>query len=268
MRRSLLLVLLVVSLVAPNAFAWGKGGHIIVARLAQDRLSNDAEGKMREILGSPFIANNAADPDTWRRNQGAQLTANWHFVNIPLDEETYDADRDCGGSQCVVAQIGAMRDVLADTAQKPEVRREALIYLVHFVGDLHQPFHCGSGTLANGRSDLGGNLVNVKINGQNDNLHHVWDATLLETRDLNAADYVQHLVDEVLAGRDPSSLNGGTPEEWANESHAIAISEKVDNNATLDEAYVEKNVETVDERLLLAGLRLARLIEEALGGEN
>lgn len=268
MRRALVPVLLLVSLSAPNAYAWGKGGHTIVARLAQDRLSDDTVAKMRTILGDQFLSKYASEPDGWRRNDGAQITANWHFVNTPLAEETYDAERDCVGAQCVVIQIDEMRGLLADTDQKKEVRREALIYLTHFVGDLHQPFHCGSGTLPNGKSDLGGNLVKVTVNGQDDNLHHVWDGTLIDSRDLSIADYVDHLVDEVLADRDPATLNGGTPEEWANESHKIAIDEHVETGSTLGDDYIERNVKVVDERLLQAALRLARVIEEALGGEN
>ncbi|HET7436002.1 MAG TPA: S1/P1 nuclease [Thermoanaerobaculia bacterium] len=268
MSKRLLIALLLVCLCAPHAFAWGRSGHAIVARLAQDQLSSATNSKVRAILGARFLADFASEPDDWRKNNGAMITANWHFVNTPLDQASYDGARDCPDTQCVVQQVQEMLALLGDESQKNDVRREALIYLVHFVGDLHQPFHCGSGELGNGKSDLGGNLVHVTLNGRTDNLHHIWDGTLIESRGLMVRDYVERLENDTLGHRDKNELAGGTPDQWANESHEIAVREHVDDGATLGHDYIDRNVKVVDERLLLGGLRLARLIETALGGGN
>ena len=264
MSKRALIALLFVSLLATNALAWGNAGHRITARLAQDQLSDSAEQQVRAILGTRWMADVASLPDDWRNNDGARLTAGWHFVNTSIDEETYDQARDCPGDQCVVEQLRDMRDTLANREASSSARKEALIYIIHFVGDIHQPFHCGSGTV-DGESDRGGNNINVTFDGQQRNLHSVWDGGLISKRGLNVADYTAHLEDEVLPGLD-ASVAGGTPIDWANESHQIAQDQRVENNTTLSSAYVTAALPIVDDRLARGALRLAKLIEDALGG--
>ena len=264
MSRRAVLVLLLVSLAATNALAWGNAGHKITARLAQEQLSDSTEKEVREILGQRWMADVASLPDDWRNNDGAKLTGGWHFVNTPIDQETYDAGRDCPGDQCVIEQLEDMRDILANTDASPASRREALIYIIHFVGDIHQPFHCGSGTV-NGQSDRGGNNINVRFEGQQRNLHSVWDSGLISKKGLNIADYVKHLEDDVVPGLD-DSIVGGTPADWGNESHQIAQDQRVENDTTLSSSYVQNALPIVDQRLARGALRLAKFIEDALGG--
>jgi hypothetical protein len=258
---------LLVCLLATNALAWGNSGHRITARLAQDRLSDDAEAAMRQILGQRWMSDVASLPDDWRNNAGAAITGGWHFVNTPIDEESYAEGRDCPQMQCVVEQIEAMISILEDEKQSSSARREALIYLVHFVGDIHQPFHAGSGTV-NGQSDRGGNAIDVTFQGQQRNLHSVWDSGLISSTGLNVADYTNHLKDEIVPELDENAAAGGTPADWANESHEIAQAQRVEPGTTLSDEYIESGVAIVDQRLARGALRLARVIEDALGGEN
>ena len=263
MLRRAALALLFVSFLATNVLAWGNNGHKITARLAQDQLSDGAEAKVREILGTRWMADVASLPDDWRKNEGAQMTSVWHFVNTRIEDDTYDQPRDCPGDQCVVEQLKDMRDALKNPEASPSARHDALVYIIHFVGDIHQPMHAGSGTL-NGKSDRGGNEIKVKFNGQDSNLHAVWDSGLLSRRNLNVAQYVEHLKDDVLPGLG-SGASGGTPEDWANESHKIAQEKRVANNTTISNNYIQSALPIVDERLALGALRLAKLIEDALG---
>jgi S1/P1 Nuclease len=256
--------LLLVSFLSTNAFAWGGSGHKITARLAQEKLSNETEREVREILGTRWMADVASLPDDWRKNDGAQITAGWHFVNTRIEDETYDQQRDCPGDQCVVEQLRDMRDTLANRDSSASARREALIYIIHFVGDIHQPFHCGSGTV-DGQPDRGGNNIKVKFGGMDSNLHAVWDSGLISRRGLNVAQYVEHLEDEVVPDLD-ASIAGGTPADWANESHQIAQDKRVQNNSTITNSYIEDALPVVDQRLARGALRLAKLIEDALGG--
>lgn len=263
MSRRAAFALLLVSLIATNALAWGGSGHKITARLAQEQLSDAAETEVREILGTRWMADVASLPDDWRNNQGAQITAGWHFVNTPIAEETYDQPRDCPGDQCVVEQLRDMRDTLANPDASKSARREALIYIIHFVGDVHQPFHCGSGTV-NGQPDRGGNNIKVKFGGMDSNLHAVWDSGLISRRGFNVAQYVDHLEDEVLPDLDENAISGGTPADWANESHQIAQDQRVNNNTTISNSYIQSALPIVDQRLARGALRLAKLIEDAL----
>ena len=106
-------------------------------------------------------------------------TAPWHYVNIPIhpapDEPSdYDATRDCPNDACVVAKIEQFERVLADRQVSQRQRLEALKYLVHFVGDVHQPLHTSND------HDRGGNEVPVTFMGRQTNLHAVWDTGIIE----------------------------------------------------------------------------------------
>ena len=267
MHRRFAVFALLVCLAAPSAFAWGRGGHAIVGRLAEAELSSQTRAKAKALINNQFFSDVAADPDEYRNNEGARITGTWHFVTIMLSDPTYDAQRDCPTTDCVIGRIAAMKTVLADTTRKTQERGEALIYLIHFVGDLHQPFHTGTGLTPDGKPDLGGNLVKVKFRGNDTNLHSLWDSGLISTRALSNRDYVERLLDDVLGDRDKNELAAGSVEDWVNAAHKIAIDAHVDTGTTITNDYVNVNLPIADEQLLLAGLRLARLIEEVLGND-
>lgn len=265
MSRRAALPLLLVSLFATNALAWGPAGHRITARLAQDKLSDATEQKVRAILGQRWMSDVANLPDGWwHDNDGARFTQHWHYVNTPISEEAYDAARDCPGDQCVIEQLNDLSAVLSDPNASGEAKKEALIYVIHFVGDIHQPFHNGSGIL-DGQSDRGGNRINVRFDGGTRNLHSVWDGGLIGKRALSIADWVDYLKDEVLPGLDEAAASGGTPADWSNESHSIGQEQRVENNTTLSDEYVRNAQPIIDDRLAKGALRLAKLIEDALG---
>ena len=185
----------------------------------------------------------------------------------------FDAKRDCAFDDCVVGRIERLKALLADKHAKAEQRADALIYLTHFVGDVHQPFHCATNTVK-GVSDNGANSVNVTIAPDVDipsfmrdkaELHGVWDSTIIASRHLSVDDYVTHLKNDVLGSRSAASVIGSMKTvDWANESHKLAIKEYVANGATLDQAYFTQGQKVVDERLLKGALRLQKLLEEAL----
>lgn len=281
-KRISLLALLAVCWLAPQpALAWGPRGHRLVALIAEKRLTATAPQalsfakKLLRTTNAPntnceataparSLADVASLPDDFRQIELALVTRDWHFVNIDIANPTYDESRDCPSGDCVVRRIARMRELLKDRSRAACDRESALIYLVHFVGDVHQPFHTGFGRLANGDPDLGGNRVKVTIDGQQRNLHSVWDTTLIERQNRSDQQWVKHLMKDVLGDRDPETLARGEVIDWTNESHEMATQRHVEDGTTLDAVYIKESTMDVDERLLVAGLRLARLIEEAL----
>lgn len=168
----------------------------------------------------------------------------------------------------VTEQIELMKALVADRGQRDESRGDALKYLIHLVGDIHQPFHNCS-RIRDGRSDNGANGVGVEFPASGRwNLHKVWDSGLIGDRKLSDSAYTQFLLDDVLGNRNRDELAGGTPQDWTNVAHGIAVQAYVEPGDTIDRDYIEEHQPQVDEQLLRAGLRLARLIEEALGGAN
>lgn len=260
----IVITMLVVCLCAPSAFGWGNAGHQIVARLAQEQLSDDVEQEVRAILGQQWMSSVATFPDQFRTTRGGGVTGEWHFTDIDKEHADYDAARDCALDDCVTMRIERMKELLADKTQKQATRSDALTFLIHFAGDLHQPFHCATGKLPDGSSDRGGNGVPVSFDGNNSNLHSTWDSGIIGRRQLSNADYVQHLKDEVIGTQDASAFEGGTTIEWTDEAHDIAVEFYVAPNTTLDEEYLDKAATAIDLQLVRASMRLARLITEAL----
>src|SRR5262245_53815324 len=169
MSRSALLTLFVWPL---SLLAWGSEGHRLVARIAEAQLTETTRAQVAAILGpNRTLVSIATWADDVRRQRAA--TAPWHYINIPITEAHLNMSRDCPGNDCVVAKISQLQKALQDPATVPEARAEALMFLVHFIGDIHQPLHCGD------NHDHGGNEVQVELAGRPMNLHSAWDSGMI-----------------------------------------------------------------------------------------
>lgn len=268
----LLLVLLVFPL---NAYAWGAKGHAVVAEVAERGLSPNVAAQIRGLNFSAPLRDIASLADDWRADETKGLRAGdtgpLHYCNTPNEAATFDRARDCKEDQCVVAAVEKFAAVLKDKAQPRDKRREAMIYLVHFVGDLHQPMHAAGGRVRDELTgqmvmDRGGNLVKIRLLGVETNLHSAWDGLLVDWGPTTVDDYATHLLALEMRGRPVEELQRGTVVDWFNESHYAAVHDAYEiGNGTLGSEYPKKNIGIVYERLLRGGLRLRRLLEETLG---
>lgn len=252
-----LLLAAVLLLLAGPVGAWGPQGHRLVAALAWAGLTPQVRAEILVLLAGepdptlPGIANwadqlRAEDPDLGKRS------ASWHYVNIAEEDCHYDAARDCPGGNCVVGAIDRQLTILADHGQPLAVRRQALKFVVHFVGDVHQPLHAGFG------HDKGGNTVQVHLDGDGSNLHRLWDSGLLNTADRDDADYLQHL-------QPPASGLDGAPADWAEASCRIAVQSGLyPARAKIDDAYVQRWRPIAEAQLRRGGARLAAVLNGAL----
>src|SRR4051794_24003854 len=205
-----LLCFVLISLSQP-AGAWGPEGHSLVARIADSQLTPAARARVLEILGpGKTMASVASFADQVR---GARPeTAPWHFIDIPLDKRRLDMERDCAKGDCIVSTIARLRQVLRDPATATDQRSEALMFLIHFLGDLHQPLHCSD------NHDRGGNDVHVQFQGHATNLHSLWDSGLLGQ--LPAEDMLfPNLSSESAKHR--KGWSKGTVTNWAEEAHGV-----------------------------------------------
>jgi hypothetical protein len=252
--------------------AWGPQGHRLVARIAENHLTTAARRAVRSLLGSDRMAEVAS----WADQNHDGNTQTWHYVNIPREATTYDRDRDCpvrggidshGGRwrDCVVDRILYNQQRLTDASLSRTDRATALKFLIHLVGDVHQPFHAVA-------EDRGGTGVEVSAFGSTQcgasgdvscTLHGVWDGTLLAHRHLNDGKYLDGL-EALIRERRLEARSTGAPLDWARESHDIARTVTVSKYGTIDEAYYGRTIGIVDERLALGGLRLAKLLNAAL----
>jgi hypothetical protein len=256
----------------PSAWAWGKEGHQIVGFIAEMNLMPAAKAAIASLLGedrriSDESISNWAD---YARNQ-VHATGAWHYVDIPIESGKYDAKRDCASSDCVVARVERFRAILADQSLRASDRQEALKFLVHLVGDMHQPLHCAERRDHLGRPDRGGNECRVRFLDEpsETNLHKVWDTSLLvrSIGERSLSDYAASLNARITIGQ-RTAWRQGDARTWANQSNRVAANHvyagvAAEGPATqLDASYVTKNQRVVDEQLSRAGIRLARILNE------
>lgn len=273
MRITRLLILL--ALLPTPLYAWGAKGHSIVAEVAERGLSPNVAQQVRDLVFAAPLRDSASLPDDWRgqevRGERQGNTGALHYSNIPNDIGTFDRARDCKQDQCVVAAIEKYLAILKDKTKSKDARREALIFVVHFIGDIHQPMHSAGGQVKNAETgamepDLGGNKVKVRYMGVETNLHSAWDSMLIEWGPSSVDEYATRLLDIELRGRPIAELQTGTPTDWINESNHAAVQYAYRiGNGNLGGDYAQRNIGIVYERLLRGGLRLRRVLEEALG---
>jgi hypothetical protein len=270
MKRLFLLFLLTCVFSAPS-WAWGPAGHRLVAEVAWDHLTPEARASVQALLGPESLA----DVSSWADHylEGNTQTALWHYVNIPADAAGYDRDRDCpvqpgvkpGTTRdkwrdCVVDRIPYNYERVADPSLDRADRAVALKFLVHFVGDLHQPFHALG-------VERGGNGIHVSVFGSEEcgkypcNLHAVWDSGLIEHENLDEPAHLKLLEADITAKK--MVAGNGKAADWALESRNLGRTALVAPGANIDEAYYQRNIGIVNQRLEQGGLRLAALLNAA-----
>ena len=249
--------LVLVLLPCGPATAWSRAGHRVVATLATSLLTPDARTQVADLLG-PNVT--LAEIATWADEVRSSRpnTGPWHYVNIPRDATEYNAVRDCARG-CVVSAIEQSLRLLRDTSKDRAVREEALRWLVHFVADLHQPLHVVG-------EDRGGNDIRVQFLGRQTNLHRLWDGDLIDHTYPNAVALYKPVQAVLQAANGQAWANGG-PEDWALETHRVA-QEAVylfPDTRVIDDRYLEKALPVIHEQLAKAAVRLARVLNQALG---
>lgn len=250
---------LTLTLTAPS-FAWGPRGHRVASRIAEGRLTPAASKAVRELL---LDGDTLVDICNWADHEGHDVvpaSAPWHYVNVPIDAAKYDA-KYCGGSKgCVVAKIHDFRRVLADKKTPIVERRRALLFLVHFIEDIHQPLHVGD------NRDRGGNDTQVQWFGQGDNMHRIWDSGIIEHEKTTDRAWVDRAGKHITPANLAAWSKDSTPESWANESLTASKSayffpkgskKPIQTGALLGKDYIQVAEPIVEERLAQAGVRLA-----------
>lgn len=263
-RRSITAVFICFAL-APAAHAWGQLGHSVVADLAQHHLSPAAEAEVERLL-APEHTKSLADIASWADQvrddptQGdlGKQTQPLHYINFKSGDCNYTPPRDCKDGKCVVAGIDHYVTILSDKSQPDASRLQALKFVVHFVGDVHQPLHAGS------RDDKGGNDYQVQFNGKGTNLHSLWDSGMLYDRHLSDDDYLAQLL-QLPATPATTPVLPPDAVAWAQASCRVAIAPGVyPAKHVLPEGYVAQYRPMAEAALRQAGDRLAAILNAAL----
>jgi len=308
-------ILAAYSCVAPSARSWGCKGHQTVALIAEKHLTPEARRLVDQLLGEnpidPKLKRGCGnttpdlmvDASTWPDDvRNERHNGPWHYIDIPRGKHKGSLDEFCGTDGCVTRAIEEQRAILKDKSTDPMKRADAIRYLIHFVGDMHQPLH----SVNNG--DNGGNCVPVKYlhhepllnplhaerEDYSPNLHQIWDTEIIE-RDMEVSNphrYADELDEKFHSESASWEAAGIHVENWAWEVHERAETEvydafsvKVpiepdvkpkgcsDNNhigkrqferhLAVDEAYQARAATAAEKGLAEAGVRLAMILNDA-----
>jgi hypothetical protein len=263
-----------------QALAWGDEGHEIVALIAEHFLEPAVKAKIDAMLAADtddLTRHDIASEATWadKYRESDRRTGKWHYVDIELDHP--DIDAACYGhpalpagmtafqgpaDDCVIDKIDAFAAELESPGTSAEERLDALKFLLHFVGDLHQPLHAGD------NHDAGGNRVRVTAEGfRRGNLHHFWDTEFVERLGPDPKAVAAELIARITPAQQ-RDWSKGTPADWANEAFALArdhaygkLGSPTDRDSyQLSPDYIEDATSVVRLQLSRAGVRLAAVL--------
>jgi hypothetical protein len=260
--KKFLFFMTVIMAFPPNAFSWGKTGHRIVGEIAERNLNSKTREGIRDLAGDEDLSRLSTWPDEIRSNPKMGYTTPWHYVSIPNGKTYFDQKRNKDGD--LVEALYRFEDILRDPKETKEHKLDALKFLIHMTGDLHQPLHVG---LA---EDRGGNSIRVKWFKTETNLHTVWDDELIDFEKLSFTEYTKYL--NHFSKDEKETIEKGTFIDWAKESQdlrpQVYAFGGVSESANLSYEYNYKVKPIIELRLKEAGLRLAYVLNKIFSQEK
>lgn len=233
-----------------KTFAWGPEGQTVTVALAEKYLTPEAKAQITKIMSGASLASVATWADQAKNGAEWGRTASWHYI----DQESPKSDVKA------LTEPTDVRDAISFCKEKLESgisdseKLTWLKFLVHFVGDLHQPMHVGN------PEDRGGNLTKITYKGKKVNLHALWDSVFIDEQKLDVNSYVEKLVRQ------------SRPRKVLNETFNadVVIEENLNlrnflysfKAGNIDTQYSTKALEVTEERLWTGGVRLASLLNE------
>ncbi len=266
-----------------GADTWGANGHRIVAHICDLHLTDTAKKGVKEILGDEFIEEAANWPDYIKSENGWRFANEWHYTTVDEDKTIMDIRKVYGEDTKINDALEAMDLMLSILNDDKEAtayleglmdknraqplnnstKATALAFLVHLVGDIHQPMHVGK------NKDQGGNKISVLFFDERTNVHSVWDSDIIEHERLSYTEFSRFI--NKLSPSEIAALQDDPIDEWARESIKVrehiydTIYDYTDRDSGLPDFswnYQHDNIPIVEERLVTAGVRLAGILNE------
>ncbi|MFQ5491905.1 MAG: S1/P1 nuclease, partial [Phycisphaerae bacterium] len=180
-----------------------------------------------------------------------------HYANVKPGEDEFDLQRDCPQKGCVVSAIIKYAKVLRSKNASHADKSEALKFLVHFVGDIHQPLHVSHAR------DKGGNDIKVEFFHNRTNLYRLWDSGLIRQTKKGWTEYATEL-QQAITPAQLAKWKSTDPVKWATESYKLALSHAyaIPKDGQVGQPYFERCIPIVEERLAMAGIRMATLLKK------
>ncbi|PRY53935.1 S1/P1 nuclease [Arcticibacter pallidicorallinus] len=241
--------------------AWGLIGHRVVGEVAEQHISSKTKKKIKKILGHETIAMSSTWMDFIKSNPHYRYMNNWHFVNLP-GGLNYEQAKAALEQDTIANAFNKIRFVTAELKKKDLPMEEKQLYLrilIHLVGDIHQPMHCGRA------ADKGGNDIKVKWFNRPDNLHSIWDSNIIEYQQLSYTEYTNAV----------NSAKSQEIRKWQSDDLTTWVYESYQKSEELYKAAEESTdysyrynydwIDTTNQQLVKGGVRLAGLLNEIFG---
>ena len=250
--KLLVILILIFNTSVSGNDTWGKNGHRVIGEIATQNLTRQTLKVVNEILDGQSLALVSTWADEMKSNSEFGKYSPWHYVNIPLDKEYNQIEKNPKGD--IIQAINKCIEVLEDKNSSKVDKSFHLKYLVHLVGDVHQPLHTGR------YEDKGGNDIKIKFFGKPTNLHKVWDSDMIDDYNMSYTELAESLT---ILQQTSKSLN---PKDWVFESHQEVkkIYSEVKDGDYISYDYINKNFSLIELKLYKAGTRLAAILNEIL----
>lgn len=242
--------------------SWGEKGHRAVAMIAENHLTPTTKAAIKKILGNETLADVSNFADEIRTNKRLKYTGAWHFINLPAGysfEQFSNEVKTMKQDNVYKAILQFERDLKSSNSSNSQ-KATALKFIVHFIGDVHQPMHVSSG------DDKGGNAITVKFAGIDDNLHGLWDSGLIEHQHIT---YKQMAT--VYDNATTSEINkwqNDDPMVWLWESYQVSsiLYQEAAKSTDYDEQYYKEHLPVLESRIEKGGIRLAGVLNAIFDG--
>ena len=244
--KQIIRIFLITLLSIQSLMAWGKTGHRIVGKVAETYLTKNAKMQIQRILGHHDLSRVSTWADEIKSDPNWKHAWDWHFCTIP-DGENYEAGKYTGDA---IDKVEQFVTTLKNKKSSKEEKQIALKFLIHLMGDLHQPLHVGNG------NDRGGNGIKLKWFGEPTNLHSIWDTKLIQHQNLSYSEYTNYLLLDIDYS-DIRKWQGDSLMVYINESKNLRNQCYVFSGDNLKWDYFFTNKELLEQRLLQGGVRLS-----------
>lgn len=259
--KKLILSLLIIASIPSTVFGWGQKGHDVIANIAEKHLSKNAKIAVDSILDGKSLVYYSNWLDNASHTPEYAYTKTWHYKNIDAGQNYEDAPNHPNGN--VITGLNSQILLLQSGTLSKEESALALKIIIHLVGDLHQPMHMGH------LSDLGGNKWSVKYFNRTNNIHSIWDSSLVESAHkwsyTEWTDQIDRVNEEAAR-----QISEGTFDDWGKETFQICTeiyeTTPVDYNVSYD--YIAKWTPTIENQFLKGGYRLAKILNLIFDNEN
>lgn len=235
------------------ALAWGQTGHRVSGAIASKYLSAKTLSEIEKILPNESLAEAATYADEMRSNPSSywQKTASpFHYITIPRGQKYKKAPKQGDA----LSALKDFRETLLDKNTSLKEKQLALRFIVHIIGDLHQPLHVGNG------SDRGGNDRKLSFFWEDSNLHRVWDSGIINQKKLSYTEWTSWL-SQKISKDDLKAWSEADPRIWIEESAAMRPGVYPDSDS-ISYDYLYQNLPLVKQRLQKAGIRIAAYLNE------